>query len=125
MAVGLLLSGRLPPLAARAAGLTGVLVAVVWATLAAQAFARGLVVENCGCFAAYFTQELRWWVLLEDGYMLLLALLAASSLGVGLQPASSRPSRSLSVTRRGKSGSAGGSSRPKLRSESSVVSNDR
>jgi Methylamine utilisation protein MauE len=59
VAVGLLLSGRLPPLAPRAAGLAGVLVAVVWATLAAQAFARGVVVENCGCFGAYFTQELR------------------------------------------------------------------
>ncbi len=83
-AIGLLLSRRLPPVAAKAAGLAGVLVAFLWATLAVQAFARGLTVENCGCFGAYLTQELRWWVLLEDAYMLLLALLAASSLGVGL-----------------------------------------
>jgi hypothetical protein len=84
VALGRLLSSRLPPVAAKAAGLAGVLLALLWATLAVQAFARGLVVENCGCFGAYLTQELRWWALLEDAYMLLLALLAASSLGVGL-----------------------------------------
>jgi hypothetical protein len=97
VAVGLLLSSRLPPLAGRASGLAGVLVALVWATLAVQAFARGLTVENCGCFGAYFTQELRWWVLLEDAYMLLLALLAASSLGVGLA-LRKRPVLTLGVT---------------------------
>jgi Methylamine utilisation protein MauE len=94
---GLLLSRRLPPLAARAVGLAGVLVAVVWATLAAQAFARGLTVENCGCFGAYLAQPLRWWVLLEDAYLLLLALLAASSLGVGLA-LRKRPVLTLGVT---------------------------
>jgi hypothetical protein len=82
--LGLLLSTRIPPRAARAAALGGLLVAFVWSTLAAQAFARGLVVENCGCFGAYLSQSLRWWVLLEDAYQLLLALLAAWSLGVGL-----------------------------------------
>jgi Methylamine utilisation protein MauE len=135
VAVGLLLSSRLPSVVAKAAGLAGVLVALLWAALAAQAFARGFVVENCGCFGAYLTQELRWWVLLEDAYMLLLALLAASSLGIGMvlrrpsrraQPASARsPFSSRSITRPGKPGSAGGSSRPTLRSESSVASNDR
>ena len=127
VAFGLLLSRRLPLRAAQAVGLAGVLVAVAWATLAVQAFARGLTVENCGCFGGFLTQELRWWVLLEDGYMLLLALLAAFSLGVGLtHPASSRSSsRSRSSTRPGKPGSADGSSRPKPRSESRVVSNDR
>jgi hypothetical protein len=126
VAVGLLLSSKLPPLAVRASGLVGVLVALVWSTLAGQAFGRGLTVENCGCFGSYLSQELRWWVLLEDAYMLLLAFLAASSLGVRPQPASWRSSlRSLSITRPGKSGSASGSSRPKLRSESSVPSNDR
>jgi Methylamine utilisation protein MauE len=126
VALGLLLSSKLPPVAVRAGGLVGVLVALVWSTLAVQAFARGLTVENCGCFGAYLSQELRWWVLLEDAYMLLLALLAASSLGVRFQPASWRSSlRSFSITRPGKSGSAGGSSRPKPRSESSVASKDR
>jgi hypothetical protein len=85
VAVGLLLSRRLPPLAAKAAGLAGVLVALLWATLAVQAFVRGLVVENCGCFGAYFAQRLRWWVLLEDAYLLLLALLAARSVGITLR----------------------------------------
>jgi hypothetical protein len=97
VALGLLLSSGLPPRAARTAGLAGVLVAVVWVTLAAQAFARGLTVENCGCFGAYLTQELRWWVLVEDAYMLLLALLAASSLGVMLT-LRKRPVLTLGVT---------------------------
>ena len=140
VALGLLLSRLLPPVAARAAGRAGVLVAFLWATLAVQAFARGLTVENCGCFGAYLAQELRWWVLLEDAYMLLLALLAASALGVGLalgnrfvvspsrraQPASSRSSfLSRSITRPGKSGSAGGCSCASPRSESSVASRER
>jgi hypothetical protein len=132
--LGLLLSTRIPPRAAGAAARGGLLVALMWSTLAAQAFARGLVVDNCGCFGAYFSQSLRWWVLLEDAYQLLLALLAAWSVGVAtavsrrlrVQPASSRsPLRSRSITRAGKPGSAGGSSRPSPRSESSVVRNER
>ncbi len=43
-------------------------VATFWAVLAVQAFARGLVVPNCGCFGRWASQELRWWVLLEDAY---------------------------------------------------------
>jgi Methylamine utilisation protein MauE len=126
VAVGLLLSRRLPSLVSQVAGLLGLLVALVWATLAAQAFARGLVVANCGCFGAYLAQSLRWWVLLEDAYMLALAFLAARSLGVGPQPGPSRSSsRSLSITRLGSSASAGGCSRPSPRSESSVASSDR
>lgn len=50
-------------------------VAVVWAALAAQAFARGLALGNCGCFGAYFAQPLRWYVLVEDALMLLYAWL--------------------------------------------------
>jgi hypothetical protein len=65
-------------------GRVGVVVAIVGSALAAQAFARGLSVENCGCFGAYLSQELRWWVLLEDAYQLLLALFAARSLGARL-----------------------------------------
>jgi len=83
-ALGLLGSRLLPRAAARTAGVLGVAVAVAWSVLAVQAFARGLAVENCGCFGAFLVQELRWWVLLEDAYMLLLALLAARSLGVHL-----------------------------------------
>lgn len=83
-ALGLLGSRLLPPRAAQTAAVLGFVIAVVWSSLAAQAFARGLVVENCGCFGPYLAQELRWWVLLEDVYFLLLALLAARSLGVRL-----------------------------------------
>lgn len=61
----------------RSKGLTPVWVytgvSVVWSLLAAQAFARGLVVPNCGCFGIYFTQRLGWLVLLQDGLMLLYA----------------------------------------------------
>ncbi|MCZ4124057.1 MauE/DoxX family redox-associated membrane protein [Streptomyces sp. H39-S7] len=50
-------------------------VAVVWSVLAAQAFARGLVLDNCGCFGTYAAQPLRWYVLVEDALMLLYAWL--------------------------------------------------
>ncbi|WP_149182566.1 MauE/DoxX family redox-associated membrane protein [Streptomyces sp. TRM49041] len=50
-------------------------VAVVWTVLAVQAFARGLVLANCGCFGTYLTQPLRWYVLIEDALMLLYAWL--------------------------------------------------
>lgn len=48
-------------------------VSAVWAVLAAQAFARGLALNNCGCFGIYATQPLRWFVLVEDALMLLYA----------------------------------------------------
>ncbi|WAX77474.1 MauE/DoxX family redox-associated membrane protein [Streptomyces sp. KMM 9044] len=73
-------------------------VAVVWAVLASQAFARGLVLDNCGCFGTYLAQPLRWYVLVEDALMLLYAWLlwrrlrrtrAASS------PATARTERTL------------------------------
>ncbi len=50
-------------------------VALVWAALAAQAFARGLDLDNCGCFGTYAAQPLRWYVLVEDALMLLYAWL--------------------------------------------------
>jgi hypothetical protein len=96
-ALGLLGAGVLPRRSARAAGLLGVFVAVAWSTLAFQAFARGRDVDNCGCFGAYFAQELRWWVLLEDVYMLLLAFWAAVSLGVRLPVASRRLGSSVAT----------------------------
>jgi hypothetical protein len=83
-ALGLLGSRLLPRRVTRTAGVLGIVVALAWSLLAVQAFARGLAVENCGCFGAYLAQELRWWVLLEDAYQLLLALLAARSLDVRL-----------------------------------------
>lgn len=48
-------------------------VAVLWTVLGAQAFARGLVVPNCGCFGVYLGQPLRWWVLVQDAEFVALA----------------------------------------------------
>ncbi|MBX9399222.1 hypothetical protein K4749_38035 [Streptomyces sp. TRM72054] len=48
-------------------------VAVVWALLAAQAYARGLTVANCGCFGRFLPQRLSWFVLVQDGLLLLYA----------------------------------------------------
>jgi hypothetical protein len=48
-------------------------VAVVWPAFALQAFARGVALDNCGCFGVYFGQPLRWWVLLEDAEFVALA----------------------------------------------------
>ncbi|UQA91960.1 MauE/DoxX family redox-associated membrane protein [Streptomyces halobius] len=50
-------------------------VSLLWAALAVQAYARGLAIDNCGCFGSYFSQPLRWWVLVEDALMLLYAWL--------------------------------------------------
>lgn len=65
-------------------GRLGLAVAVFWTVLGAQAFARGLAIENCGCFGVYLGQELRWWVLLQDVYFLALAWFAAAASGVGV-----------------------------------------
>ncbi|MGP3999308.1 MauE/DoxX family redox-associated membrane protein [Streptomyces sp. 8N706] len=46
-------------------------VAVVWALLAVQAYARGLAVANCGCFGIYLPQRLSWFVLVQDALLLL------------------------------------------------------
>ena len=73
-----LLAGR------RFGGSLGIAVAVFWSALGAQAFVRGLTVENCGCFGVYLGQELRWWTLLQDVYVLLLAWYAAVASGLGL-----------------------------------------
>ena len=43
---------------------------LLWSALGVPAFARGLALENCGCFGALWRQELRWWVPLEDAYLL-------------------------------------------------------
>lgn len=50
-----------------------VAVALAWGVLAAQAFARGIALDNCGCFGVHAGQPLRWWVLIEDLEFLALA----------------------------------------------------
>lgn len=57
----------------------GLGVAGVWAALAVQAFVRALAIPNCGCFGRYLAQRLSWWVLVQDGSFILLALLALRS----------------------------------------------
>ncbi|MBT2450387.1 hypothetical protein J7F03_25585 [Streptomyces sp. ISL-43] len=61
-------------------------VSVVWTVLAAQAYARGLTVANCGCFGIYLTQRLSWFVLLQGALTLLYA-------GVLLRAARTAPAR--------------------------------
>jgi hypothetical protein len=50
----------------REAILCGVAVAIFWTFLALQALVRGITVENCGCFGAYFPQPLSWSVIVQD-----------------------------------------------------------
>lgn len=69
-----------------AAAALAVAVTIVWSILAVQAFARGLVVPNCGCFGRYLRQELRWWVLVEDAEFFLLALWVSWSARRGGHP---------------------------------------
>lgn len=78
----LLARRRLPAAGVRAAAVGGLVVTVFWTALASQAFARGLVLDNCGCFGAYLGQSLRWWILVEDAEFLLLAALSARVIGV-------------------------------------------
>lgn len=80
----LLARRRLPAAAVRAAAAGGLVVAVFWTALASQAFARGLALDNCGCFGVYLGQSLRWWILVEDAEFLLLAWWAGGRAGLPL-----------------------------------------
>lgn len=63
-------------------------VSLAWSGLAAQAYARGLTVDNCGCFGAYLTQRLTWFVLAQDALALLYAgLLLRGARRSGAAPA--------------------------------------
>ena len=55
---------------ARQGSVASFVVFSAWTIIAVQAFVRGLEVPNCGCFGRWFSQRLRWWVLLEDVYLL-------------------------------------------------------
>jgi hypothetical protein len=50
----------------RSGAVVALAVAIAWSALALTAFARGIAIDNCGCFGVYLAQPLRWWVLLED-----------------------------------------------------------
>lgn len=66
--IGLILDRR-----PRVSAVVALTVAVLWSALAAQAFARGLALDNCGCFGVHLAQPLRWWILLEDAWFVGLA----------------------------------------------------
>jgi hypothetical protein len=73
-------------------------VAVVWALLAAQAYARGLTVANCGCFGLYLPQRLTWFVLVQDALLLLYAavlLHGSAALPPGTAGARNRDGRGM------------------------------
>lgn len=54
----------------RAGAWLALAVSLTWTAMAVQAFSRGLVLDNCGCFGVHLAQPLRWWVLVEDAEML-------------------------------------------------------
>ncbi|MGW3727456.1 MauE/DoxX family redox-associated membrane protein [Streptomyces sp. NPDC000851] len=54
-------------------------VSLAWTGLAGQAYARGMTVDNCGCFGIYLTQRLSWFVLLQDALTLVYAALLIRS----------------------------------------------
>lgn len=58
--------------------------------LGIQAFARGLALDNCGCFGVYAAQPLRWWVLVEDVEVVALAVWVVRRPAPG-RPSSPRP----------------------------------
>lgn len=64
---------------------------MIWSALAAQAFARGLVLDNCGCFGVYLAQPLRWWVLVQDAALLgYSALLLRAAIRAAISPVAQR-----------------------------------
>lgn len=69
-AVGLIATGRRRRHAAASLALA---VTLAWSALGAQAFARSLDLDNCGCFGVHLGQPLRWWVLIEDVELVALA----------------------------------------------------
>jgi len=60
-------------------------VSVVWAALVVQAFARGVDVTNCGCFGVHLSQRLSWFVLVQDGLLLMYAVLLIGAAQPGLR----------------------------------------
>lgn len=61
-------------------------VSVVWAVLGAQAVARGIEVDNCGCFGVYLSQRLSWFILAQDALLLVYAALLIRG-GLAARPA--------------------------------------
>ncbi|MGP4088085.1 MauE/DoxX family redox-associated membrane protein [Streptomyces sp. KR55] len=66
-------------------------VSLVWSALAVQAYARGLTVDNCGCFGIYLPQRLTWFVLVQDALMLLYAAVLLRGAHRARSPAGRHP----------------------------------
>lgn len=62
-------------------GCWALVVALAWTVLSLQAFARGLALDNCGCFGVHLGQRLRWWVLVEDAEFVALAAYVRARFG--------------------------------------------
>ncbi len=73
-----------------------VAVTVLWSALAVQALARGLSVDNCGCFGVYFGQRLSGWILVQDAWFVGTAVWAWLSLSGGLASWKSKASKQRS-----------------------------
>ncbi|MEJ7798455.1 MAG: MauE/DoxX family redox-associated membrane protein [Solirubrobacteraceae bacterium] len=71
-AVGLLLA--IAARARRAAAWLALAVAVAWSLLALQGLARGLELDNCGCFGRFLSQPLTLWVIPQDAIFVALAI---------------------------------------------------
>jgi hypothetical protein len=76
-------------------------VALLWTGLGLQGVLRGLEVDNCGCFGLYLTQRLSWFVLAQDGLLLLYGYLMVRSArrarGGATAPAPARSPRTEAV----------------------------
>lgn len=58
---------------ARAGGLVALVVSIAYAVMTTQAYARHLEVRNCTCFGVHLAQRLSWFVLVQDGYVIVWA----------------------------------------------------
>ncbi|MFW6692838.1 MauE/DoxX family redox-associated membrane protein [Streptomyces sp. MAR4 CNX-425] len=84
-------SAALAPVAAYTA------VSLVWSALAVQGYARGLTVDNCGCFGAHLAQRLGPAVLAQDALTLLYAALLLRGVRVARREHSDRTRSDRSI----------------------------
>jgi len=66
VAIPSLLQIPLSPAMATVSRYSIVLIPLLWSFIAFQAILRGITIDNCGCFGAYFSQPLNWSVIVQD-----------------------------------------------------------
>jgi len=66
LAIPALLPLKLSPALRTISAYSVLLLPILWSVMAVQAYARGLIIENCGCYGIYFAQKLGLGVLLQD-----------------------------------------------------------